>query len=96
VYRTAFKHFQAIWHSKTNLEHHQIFIKQDQNNQLFSAFRMTCRRIQRETESLSTAANEKEQFWQFETQILKVQKTQFLESLTKAVLSYNILYPCSH
>jgi hypothetical protein len=70
---TVFIQLHAIWHSKTNLEHHQIFIKKDQNNQIFSAFRTTCRRIQRETESLSTAASEKEQFWQFETQILKVQ-----------------------
>jgi len=50
-----------------------MFIKQDKNNQVFSVFRTTCRRIQRETESLRTAASEKEQFWQFETQILKVQ-----------------------
>ena len=73
IWCTVFLHFHAIWHSKTNLQHHQMFIKQKQKNQIFSVFRTTCRRIQLQTESLSTAASEKEQFWQFQTQILKVQ-----------------------
>jgi hypothetical protein len=73
-------HFHTIWLSKTNLEQHQIFIKRDQNNQIFSAFRTTCRRIQSGTESLGTLASEKDQVWQSEAQIFYVQYTQFLDS----------------